>query len=183
MRTGLSWLFASAILLYSCSEEPEDPGLCNLNCSSAIIGPIEGSIEIMAQSSGVTCAAGAQLTALNDPLTFYFRMIETFDNDGTDKILPKPSVSIEPIVNGLMSEEAIHNPNVVIDGDTFTPARYKGIITPSSNWCTDACGVATIEVFPLCPPAGETSTVNVQIHSGALFSEPASVTIQTQDAN
>ena len=170
------------VLIAACSEKPEDPGLCKLNCGSAIIGPIESQIELMAQSAGVTCAAGAAGQSLTDPFTFYYRVTETFDNDGTEKILPKPSVSVEPIVNGLMSELAIHNPNVTIDGNVFTPARYKGIITPSSNWCSDACGVVTMEVFAVCPPAGETSNVNMQIHSGALFSDSASVTVQTQDA-
>ena len=173
--------FAFLIFVSSCSEEPEDPGLCSLNCSKAIIGPVEANIDIMAQSAGVTCAAAAANTSLTDPLTFYFRVADVFENDGGERILPIPNVSIEPVVNGIMSELPEHNPNVVIEGNTFTPARYKGIITPQSNWCSDACGVATMEVFAVCPPPGETTTVSVQLHSGSLFSEPATVTIQTQD--
>lgn len=170
-------------ILSSCSAESEDPGLCNISCSGSIIGPVEAEIELMGQSSGVTCQASEAGTALSSPLTFFFRVVEKVDFEGVEQLLPKPSVSIDPIVNGLMSSEAIHNPNVVLDqaSNAYSPARYQGIITPQSNWCSDSCGVVTMEVYPICPPAGETSTVDVQIHTGSLFSESASVVVQTQD--
>lgn len=169
------------LVLPSCSQKAENAGLCSLNCSKAIIGPIEGKIELMAQSSGVTCSVDAANTALSDPLTFYFLVSDSFDNDGVERATPLPSVSIEPIVNGLTSGLAAHNPNVEIDGNTYTPAHYKGIITPKENWCSDNCGVAFMEVFAVCPPPGEVSNVNMKLHSGALFSDDATVSIQTQD--
>ncbi len=181
MKTNILPFLISIITLQACAEKPEDAGLCSLNCSNAIVGPIEGSIEIMAQSSGITCAAAAANAPLNDPLTFYFSIVDRFDNDGIERSTPIPNVSVEPIVNGLMSGLAEHNPNVVIDGSTYTPARYKGIITPKDNWCSDTCGVTIMEVFAVCPPPGEVSNVNMKIHSGALFSDDASVAIQTQE--
>lgn len=171
-----------SLILTTCSEKPSDAGLCSLSCGSAVIGAVDANLELMGQATGVTCDASQAGLPLSNPLTFYFRVSETINVNGVESILPKPTVSIEPIVNGSMSGEVADNPNVTIDGTVYTPARYKGIITPKENWCSDACGVVTMEVVAVCPPAGEASEVNVQVHSGASFSETAAVTIQTQDS-
>lgn len=170
------------LLLTACSGQVSDPGLCSLDCSKALIGPIEADIVPLSTSSGITCSAAAAGTVASDPLIFYFSVSETSQFGSVEKIIPNPNVSLEPIVNGLTSNEAIHNPNVTIDNGIYTPARYKGIITPKADWCTDACGVATFEVFAVCPPAGETTQLDVQVHTGANFSDKISVTLQTQDA-
>ena len=55
-------LMMSMISLASgCSFEPEDPGLCKLNCSSAIIGSndVPLSFSLKSTTNAVTCAAGA----------------------------------------------------------------------------------------------------------------------------
>ena len=148
-------LLVISICLSTCSTKPSDPGLCPLSCGSAAIGPIEANMELMAQSSGVTCDASQAGQPLSNPLTFYFRVAETIESNGVESILPKPSVSIEPIVNGAMSGATADNPNVTIENGVYTPARYKGILTPKDNWCSDSCGVVTMEVVPICPPAGE----------------------------
>ena len=99
------------------------------------------------------------------------------------KIVPVPTVSMEPVISGIMSDNPEHNPNVVIENGVFTPARYKGIVTPQENWCSDACGVVTMEVFADCPEVGETTEVKAQVHTGALFSDEATVQVTTQEPN
>jgi len=168
----------------SCAYEPEDPGLCKLNCSKAIIGVNDRpmKIELKTATQGITCNAERAGQSLNDPLLAHFLIYESF-NDGVENggKRPVPNLSIEPIVNGLRSELPEHNPNVVIEGNNFIPARYKGIVTPKSNWCSDSCGIVTLEVFARCPPTGFSSDVGIQIHTGALYSDEAIFGVNTQD--
>jgi len=170
-------------LLTACSEEPEDPGLCSLNCNKAIIGPIEAQILAVQATQNIVCPASLALGPVPDPLLFQFVISSTYDTiiDPTSKQMPLPSVSIEPIALGLRSSLPEHNPNVSINGNIFTPARYKGIVTPASNWCSDSCGVVAVELVALCPPPGESSDITVQIRTGSLFSEPYNVTVSTVD--
>lgn len=170
-------------VLASCSYKPEDPGLCKLNCTNAIItgNDTPMTFTLKSQVNNITCASGAAGNALSDPFVVQFLVAETFD-DGTPTggRRPVPNISVEPIVNGLRSDLPEHNPNVEINGTVFTPARYKGIITPKDNWCTDTCGVVTMEVVAKCPPASTTSDVGIQMHSGALYSDLAIFSVDTQ---
>jgi len=141
------------------------------------------SITLKTATQNIACPSGAAGQAISDPLFVQFLVAEAFNNGGeVAGQRPVPNISIEPIVNGLRSDLPEHNPNVEINGNIFTPARYKGIITPKDNWCTDSCGIVTVEVAAACPPAGSSSDLSVQMHSGALYSvDPAVFTISTQD--
>jgi hypothetical protein len=181
MFRPISWI-AMLSLASACSVEPEDPGLCKLNCTNAIIGSndVPLSMTLQTSTSTVTCAAGAAGQVINDPFFAQFLVAEAFDTGGdTPGQRPVPFISVEPIVNGLRSDLPEHNPNVEINGNVFTPARYKGIITPKDNWCSDTCGVVTVEVAAVCPPAGSSSEVTIQMHSGALYSDVATFTTTT----
>jgi len=169
-------------LALGCSYKPEDPGLCKLNCSSAIIGSndVPLSLTLKSSTNAVTCSANAAGQVINDPFFAQFLVAEAFDVGGdVPGQRPVPFISVEPIVNGLRSDLPEHNPNVEINGDIFTPARYKGIITPKDNWCSDTCGVITVEVAAVCPPAGASSDISIQMHSGALYSDIATFTTTT----
>jgi hypothetical protein len=180
------WLLSLINLGAGCSYKPEDPGLCKLNCSSAVIGSNDSPLSLTLQSAtnSVTCGPSAAGQVISDPFFAQFLVAEAFDS-GTEKTgqRPVPFISVEPIVNGLRSDLPEHNPNVEINGNIFTPARYKGIITPKDNWCSDTCGVVTIEVAAVCPPAGSTSEISIQMHSGALYSDVATFSATTLDAN
>lgn len=171
------------VLLGSCSEEPEDSGLCRLNCNKAIIGPIEAEIRVVQVNQNIVCPTALALGPVLEPLLFQFVISSTYDTivDPNPKQIPLPSVSIEPIALGSRSGLPEHNPNVLIEGNVFTPARYKGIVTPASNWCSDSCGVVAVELVALCPPPGETSDISVQIRTGSLFSEPYNVSVSTAE--
>lgn len=174
-----------SLLLAHCAYKPEDAGLCKLNCSDAIIGGADPNmvIELKSKVSAITCSVASQGQPLADPLLVQFVAAERYDvGQASEGKRPVPNLSFEPIVNGLRSELEVHNPNVTIENGVFTPARYKGIVTPKSNWCTDSCGVATLEVFAVCPPPGQSGEVGIQIHTGALYSEEiANFTISTED--
>ncbi len=172
-----------AVVSTQCSVKPEDPGLCKLNCSQAIIGgnDLPLSIKMKTQPVSYTCPTTSAGQPLGDPLFVQFVIAEAYDSGGgntSDR--PVPNISIEPLINGARSDRPADNPNVEINGDVFTPARYKGIITPKDNWCSDACGVVTLEVAAVCPPAGEQGEVGIQVHTGALYSDLATFGLQTQ---
>ncbi len=182
-----------AIISASCQYEPEQPGLCKLSCSKAAITGNDAAIQIQRKSSdlALTCSAAAEGQDIEEPFVAQFLIGEVFTGvtDDTEEIRPIPSVSFEPIVNGLRSDDPTRSPNTTIVNNQITPARYKGIVTPKDNWCTDTCGVATIEVFARCPPTGATSELTVQIHSGANFSDDENTatftvsTLEPPDAN
>ncbi len=180
------WIATTLLFnLTACSYKPEDPGLCKLNCSNAIIAGNDTPMSLTLQTStqSIACPAGAAGQPLTDPLFMQFLVAEAFNNGGdVAGQRPVPFISVEPIVNGLRSDLPKDNPNVEINGDVFTPARYKGILTPKDNWCSDSCGIITVEVAAACPPAGSSSDLSVQLHSGALYSvDPAVFTISTLD--
>lgn len=191
----LNWVFHLA----ACSNNPENPGLCALNCDNAMIGPFQGSLSAVTKNVAYTCSLSRAGQAVGDPLMLKYLALSSEQasvDDTTDEAaagevagelqdditVPIPSISFEPIVNGALSSEPEHNPNVEINGDVLTPAKYKGILTGKDEWCTDTCGVASLEVVPLCPPAGESSELKINLMSGALASEEITVTITTEAA-
>ena len=181
----------------TCSVSPEEtPGLCSLSCGSAKIGGSDPTMKIVANSpvtQSFTCNAGSANQPINPTLIYFTvaKSIEEVRNDGaadnpveaTTYNQPVPFVSIEPVVNGLLSDEDSDNPNAPRVDGVRRPIRYQGVATPASDWCSDSCGVVGVEVAFRCPGVGETQVNTVQVHSGALFSEPVSITVQTQAAN
>ncbi len=182
MRRYPQLIFQTLILssIVACSYQPEDPGQCKLTCSSAIIGGSDATgdqaifqFELKTVPPAYTCAAGSVGQAIQGARAGFVLYENLFAQDGTSIISkrPVPNISIEPMVNGAMAD---------IDNGETNPA-YRGIRTPRSNWCTDACGVATMEIVPVCPPQGMTSENTLQLHSGSLFSESAKFPVSTEE--
>ncbi len=179
-------LLLIGLMAAQCSYESAEPGLCKLNCSKSIITGSDSVFAIKKKSldQTVTCAADAAGQDLAEPFVAQFVIGEAFPGlpKGTEtpqEFRPVPYISFEPIVNGLRSEDPARSPNVTQVGNVFTPARYKGIVTPKDNWCTDTCGVATVEVFGRCPGQGAESAVTIQIHSGSLYNDQENTAIFT----
>lgn len=185
--------FIGIIQLAACSNNPENPGLCALNCDSALIGPSDAKFSVAGTGVSYVCSQGQGGQPVADPIMLKFLASsgeKQAEGEATNNVSgeladnvpsPLPAISFEPIVNGSLSALPEHNPNVEINGDVLTPAKYKGILTEKNEWCTDTCGVASLEIVPLCPPAGESSEVTVYTMSGALTSDEITVTISTPD--
>lgn len=199
MKRLLAILMA-ALSVTTCSVSPEEtPGLCSLSCGSAKITAADPNFKILSNTSDLsyTCSASQANQALN-PSLIYFTIVQAIsplqnngDNAGGDGATegssgeaynqPVPSASIEPIVNGLLSDEESDNVNSPLVDGVRVPIRYQGISTPSSDWCSDSCGVVGVEVAFRCPAVGESAENTVQIHSGALFSETVKISVSTQE--
>ncbi len=176
-------LIWTLLALTSCSYQPEDAGLCKLNCSKAIIGSNDPgmSIKLQSSTSNIICSA-ANANKDSVPIVAQFLVSEKVATNSGDGQRPVPNLSFDPIVNGARStsERNVINAGKIEGTDVYENIRYIGIPTPSSNWCSDSCGVATIEVTPLCPPSGKDSEVSIQLHTGPLYSDPVTFKISTE---
>ena len=167
-------------LLSRCAAEPDARGgLCALSCDGAVIGSSNFKIEAQNADGAIQCSGTFTDTQrLPGPTLvqfLIFKEIPADTADGTPTRIPIPNISIEPLISGVMDNDAT-NPELR-DGDGAAAFRYAGVVTRSSEWCADACGVVSLEVQPLCV-ANSTNQVSVQVHSGGAFSTPAKITVR-----
>ena len=91
-------------------------------------------------------------------------------------IVPRGGIGFEPFVLGQAAVEKSAQGYNAAD-KSVTPFKYQGVVTPSAEWCTDTCGVATVEVWPLCI-RGRTNDIKAGIFAEGMSGIP-SVTIST----
>ena len=78
-----------------------------------------------------------------------------------------PNVSIEPQVIGLVDT-------------SIGSGSYLGVKTPTTDFCSDSCGIVSVTIVGVCPSA-QSSEITVGIRSGALSTEsPAKITFQSE---
>ncbi len=170
-------LALSVFALASCSYTPEDPGQCKLQCSKAIIVGNEPVFSMKLKSAIPATMCGPKNLDAEEsrrvPIRADFLIGESIlDQTGQEiAVRPVPNISVEPVIIGAVA------PGI----NAETSPNYQGIQTPRNNWCSDACGVVSLSVVGRCPEIDTTSDVTVQLHSGALYSEPATFSISTKD--
>lgn len=172
------------LTLAACSVKPDEPGLCALKCGGAILGPADPGVKIkkLTQDPQLTCDKGLAAPQDFGPIQVQFLVAEEVgdvtgaggDGGGEPAMRGIPFISIEPVVTGAVSQTTFPE-----GGEN--DSRYSGLRTARSNWCSDSCGVVTVELVPTCLTAGSVSTVNLQVHSGALYSEAVEITVTTPD--
>lgn len=59
---------------------------------------------------------------------------------------------------------------------SVNPPDYGGIVTPKSEWCSDTCGIMTINVWPVCY-RGSVNPIALQVRSGGLFSTSVNINV------
>lgn len=172
--------------LVSCSAEERDIGVCKLDCGSAKIANSKAKIRLLTPPVEVSCGAVDTTggpAAFTSPITVQF-MVEqsqTTFGDTEQKLVPVEGAAFEPLVNGIMNT-AVTNPDIGTPADGSNPSKFAGVVTSKSSWCTDSCGVATVQVWPVCIPT-KTNKVSVQIHSGGLYPSKENVaTIDVDDS-
>ncbi len=82
--------------------------------------------------------------------------------------MPAAGISFEPIV--VSGWTGPYNPD-------STRLRYRGIVTSQDQWCTDSCGVGSVELIPTCKSSS--NVISLNIHSGAATSN-ATITVSPQ---
>jgi hypothetical protein len=191
---GVQLLFLLTPFLFfgaSCSIEPEEDGQCAISCSGAKIGASNYTIKPLAPFTNAVCrkASATDTAALEGPLRMQFlieKKLQTIPNIpdlnakkaeeeeelmAVDKTIPVSGVAFRPMVVGSM---AVGKTNPENDS-----AVFPGIVTPKSEWCSDSCGVMTVDFWPNCIEAAE---VSVSVASGAAVGTSDPVTLTDADA-
>ncbi len=175
-RTVFSFISLSlaTLLLGACSYQPEDAGQCALVCGNSIITGNDQPVSISLKTPIVQteCATALAGTAVGPFRTGFLVGEAILDQSGNPAgVRPVPNISIEPLLIG--NRPIVNNEN---DADT----RYRGLLTLKQNWCSDSCGVVMLDTIGQCPGVSGSDELTIQIHSGALFSDPASFPITTK---
>jgi hypothetical protein len=183
-------------MLSGCSAEDDgaSPGLCALKCSDAKIAGNDARFRLVSSTGAIDCSgvqvpAGQNAVEYLGPVTVQFvaesvRKL-TYTNpldptaasqqnqaeDTAGKIwTPLAGIAFEPLIlRGLMAGAKTSPENATIEADgKVSPFKYAGVVTPKSEWCSDSCGVASVEIWPICVQ-NSLNEVSVVIHSGALY--------------
>ena len=65
---------------------------------------------------------------------------------------------------------------------SVTPYTYAGVVTPKSEWCSDSCGIMSVDIWPVCVKGG-LNKVNLSVRSGGVFSNSVSIEITNESAD
>lgn len=173
-----------ALLLFkgSCAVEPEAGNVCKLQCDTGVKIPSNDMrIRFLSGEGGalsLSCFENAEVDyPLRVPLKFVVEKPRftlpaenTTGADGTvggavpgaeeaAQWVPVSNIGFEPIL------EAGHA--AARGEDNIDEDRYKGILTSETLWCTDSCGIGSIEVKPTCKTGG-TNSVVYRVTAGGL---------------
>lgn len=174
--------------MIACGASPEgDPGQCPLKCSGSKIGDaLNMKVTPINVPEAYTCV-GAGGVPFERPVVLTFRVTNTvpaapYDGSlNTTKDLPVGGLSfLAQTSGGVFYAAGTSTENGSLVDDKWQPPEYTGIATPKKEWCTDACGILTVQVWPVCPPAGTKLNGTVNIRSGALApTDPINVSVET----
>lgn len=192
----LSWLVAVGVL-WACSvkKDKEITGLCQLtDCSKAQILPsdpsstgysIEPLFEL--ETAGLDCNFGltaAQWALLGeegqiaarrrgiDPLTLKLKVLGPSEvatgassGGGGDKKVPFSGILVNVETSGQGFNDAKTHPDVI---KMRTKTEYaRGIGTSPKYWCSDSCGVISVDYHLQCLPPGGAEKSVIMVSSGA----------------
>ena len=182
-----SWIVV-LFLISGCSRAPEadNPGQCTLSCSGAVIANSNYRSKPLFTPPAISCVGiAAGQSAVLDPVLLMFKVESDdtsppapgskSDSSSNNGPMARRAISIQPVVAGALDPTASEKAgNVTKQADgTYTPTKYIGIATPKEEWCTDSCGVFSVEVVPVCIGGGG-GAVTTWATSGAMTAEPAS---------
>ncbi len=74
---------------------------------------------------------------------------------------PKAGIGFEPILRGLL-DVGKTNDEFKSGADTVSSFKFAGVVTSSSEWCSDSCGVVSYEFWPDCKQ-GDSHTIEAGI--------------------
>lgn len=156
-------------ILNACSAEPEAAsGSCSLSCGDRVVGSSDYKIMPLyaSTSASISCSAAG-----STPIEVKFKVYSettiftgggsstgtgsttsALANDSEVRKIPMARIGFQPTILGSFDEGK--------SADEFKGAtnKFSGVATPSSEWCSDSCGVITYLVWPKCV-AGQSNAV------------------------
>lgn len=191
-KSEWAFLVTAGLAFTGCSAdtEPESPGSCSLNCSQKrapageyLVAPYfsdPAGDEVTDAELEYTCPSPPQgqfAADLPAPFRVLYRVYEKIagfggkpkgENDTSVNLadfVPRGGIGFEPFIIGGVSTPKTNEEHRNADG-TVTPAKFTGIVTPRSEWCSDSCGVMTYELWGVCV-AGKENPITASVISGA----------------
>ncbi len=156
----------AARALAGCASEPDlenTPGTCKISCSKPKLASSSMRVRILGEKVDYNCSA-KEATALT-PVPIRFVIEKPRVN------LPADISSGDPTLGGTAAQK-VENSNdqwVPVSNVSFQPLVYAGILDSTTEdtgafdpsdgvlndvdtWCTDSCGVGSIDIRPMCIP-------------------------------
>jgi hypothetical protein len=178
-----------ACLLVRCSAEVDAPGVCKLDCSSAVPATPGTTIQFIGFASNEKLSLGCEKTAGNNyyaavPIHFMIQKpatklpAETIPGDAEH--LPPADVGntrdTTTALAGISFDISVLAGSMANKKNPSNPAdQYKGILTSQDKWCTDSCGVGFVEIVPRCEL--DVNDVWLLVRSGAAAASKFNITV------
>ena len=168
----IAFITACAMLVTTACRAPEDenyPGYCRLSCSNTSIGASNFKFNNILFPADYEC--GVTESGYWASLAKWVIVSPIRRVDNTEVEVERPAIAFFPRYGG-----GYYDP-------TYLASR--GIITPESEWCSDACGVATVTVSSTCPSSddGVDHKYLMTIQSGAVVSDDVAWTVSRAKAD
>lgn len=166
--------------LWSCAATPdssESRGTCALQCSGSRIAGAEMRIRFLTENLQVSCAgiADNQEYIGSVPIRFVVENpqvdlpadnVPAVGTNNEEEATPFNPTQGQP-VSGIGFEALVASGFLGQQNPDDPRFKYKGILTPKDEWCTDTCGVGTIDILPLCKQVN--NVVTILIKSGSVL--------------
>ena len=149
--------------LGGCGANPDTEvslGSCKLNCSGARPATTEMAIRLFSQEIAIDCSGLTSDSDYNRSIPIKFAIEKNPPGDLPAENLPGATDGeSDNLTTGIKSGVAGIGFSVNLVGGMLSATRanpddsdpkYNGILTGKTEWCTDSCGVGSIEVMPLC---------------------------------
>lgn len=154
----------------ACSNKAKDgPGQCEIKCSNAVIADATSfQIAPITPEYDVTCAATEG--GYNSETPVFVKFLVTKPNrlnPGDSSRVSAPHVSIQPVVAGA-GHTGLGEPGT------------KGLNTSEDEFCSDSCGVVSLEFYYFCPAEERENPITIQLLSGGLASETFKLNISSK---
>ena len=156
-------------LIGDCSADTDDRNFCSLSCGGAVVGSSNFKIDPSVAEWNIACQRDVVGIQEITPFTVQFKVYKEVTQGNETRKIPVPNVAITPLVNGVLGTTQTH---ADLQGDT----RFTGIKTSPEEWCTDSCGVFTMEVVPACVQEAE-NQITVVASSGFVSSDPLRINV------
>lgn len=146
-------------LLSACrGQEDAVPGWCRLECGSTTLASSSFSITSRTQDLLYQCTDGSGPTAKMLP-----SWLITAPSGGPDGgSIEKSGIGFNVVLTGI-------TPYTNNDPDENSADWHQGVKTPQSEWCSDSCGIARLQIQGEC--GVETQSGTITIESGAISSQ------------
>jgi hypothetical protein len=165
------------------SSDESQPGSCKLECSDRKVPSSSFKLEPLFNIESLTCREAADgVPYALDPIVVRYRVYEPLSgNPGTPGRAVDPEncldrderpngpygpcermiggVGFEPWIIGAAALSATNDEHLNPAKTIASPAKFEGIVTSRSEWCSDTCGIMTYEVSPMCLAGGFTAGI------------------------